>query len=61
MAQDPGSSLGPDQQRGVFLTIEDLDRLMKSFESAIKQPLKPGQEPPDQSCGIVICGNCHAV
>jgi hypothetical protein len=47
-------------QRGVVLTVEDIERLSKTFQESIK-PSPDAEKAGERSCGIIVCGNGKAV
>lgn len=59
MAQAPVTQNGT--QRGVFLTVDDIERLAKAFQSSIKPSPSDPKAPQPAACGIIVCGNGAAV
>ncbi|WP_177190397.1 hypothetical protein [Tranquillimonas rosea] len=48
-------------ERGVFLTVEDIERLAKAFEGTVKADVNAAADARASSCGVVVCGNGAAV
>jgi hypothetical protein len=45
--------------RGVFLTVDDIERLVKSFGQNVKPPGEGAVR--GSNCGVIVCGNGAAL
>jgi hypothetical protein len=47
-------------QRGVYLTVDDIERLAKAYQTSIKST-QASSEAKAGSCGVIVCGNGAAI
>jgi hypothetical protein len=58
MAKTPELSRESNVARGVFLTVDDIERITKAFQVAIAEPGRGGgADISPRSCGVIVCGN----
>lgn len=52
---------GSNIARGIYLSVEDIERLTKAFQTGIKPAGGNSSESLRSNCGIAICGNGAAI
>jgi hypothetical protein len=62
MAQAPTTpqpSEPESTQRGVFLNVDDIERLSKAYQGSVKADAEAKGK--GGSCGVIVCGNGAAI
>jgi hypothetical protein len=55
MAEEKRSA--SEQQHGIFLSVEEIERIVKAFRDGMAGPRNPNGDPIHPACGILVCGS----